>query len=137
MPFLDIYVTLENQAVSTTVYRKATDTNVMLNYSAVAPFSWKKGLIKCLLHRADIICSDNKLLHEEYDKLKNVFANNGYPVKVFETIKQQHMEQNEKCDDTVANKKEPEEKLWMKIPYIGKISSVFGKKTPNNTRKKW
>ena len=47
------------------------------------------------------------------------------------------MEQNEKCDNTVANKQEPEEKLWIKIPYIGKNIECIWEKTPNNTRKKW
>ena len=132
MPFLDISVELKDKHVLTTVHRKTTNTNVLLNNSAVAPFSWNKGLITCLLHRADLICSDEKLLREEHTKLKSIFFNNGYSNKMFEKIKQQH--QDKKCEKTSREqngaKKNVSEKnqIWLKVPYVGKISSAYGKR---------
>ena len=53
LAFLDINI--DGQTLSTSVYRKPTHTGVFLNYHALVPMSWKKGLIMCLLHRAKAI----------------------------------------------------------------------------------
>ena len=34
------------------VFRKATDTGLLLNISAACPYRWKIGLINCMLYRA-------------------------------------------------------------------------------------
>ena len=92
MPFLDTMVTMNAGFIKSTVFRKKTNTNVILNYNAVCPTSWKKGLIKCFLHRANTVCSDDNELKQEINTLKTIFTNNGYPVTFFNKANNEFMD---------------------------------------------
>ena len=78
LPFLDVEVELSNDQINTWVYRKETNTNVVMNFNDVAPTSWKAGLIYCLLNRAFSICSSRYLFNVEVTNLKNMFIDNAY-----------------------------------------------------------
>ena len=151
LPFLDVAVTLSTSGLRSTVHRKKTDTNVILNYKAVAPTTWKRGLIKCFLHRAKTVCSDNNLLEEEIENLKVIFQQNGYPVSFFEKIKSEFLNKDkeskpveedvttttekegtttEENETTTEEDKNPKKSrvTILKIPYIGKTSTLFARR---------
>ena len=80
--FLDTEIHLpidETSSMSSTVYRKKTNTNVVMNFNALCPKNWNLGLIYCLLNRAYVICSTWQLFHTEVQNLKDIFSKNGYP----------------------------------------------------------
>ena len=52
LPFLDVNVILKDSDFETSVFRKSTFTGLMLNFQAVCPIEWKKGLVIGMLHRA-------------------------------------------------------------------------------------
>ena len=133
IPFLDAVIKLESNTIVSTVYRKPTNTNVLLNNTAVAPLSWKTGLIKCLLHRAKVVCSDKQSLAEEHAELRDVFHQNGYPYKMFDAIKHQHTEKMTNChvDSSHQVRELDDRKLVLKLPYLGKVSIAFAKKLRN------
>ena len=134
MPFLDTRVRLSPEGVDSTVFRKSTNTDVVLNYDAVAPISWKRGLVKCLLHRAKVVCSNNDNLQQEVAKLREIFSKNGYPTKFFDRIQQQMIgkKTNEAPTsndvESERNDRNEQKLLFLKIPYVGKISTIFGRK---------
>ena len=129
--FLDTSIALDGQGFSSTVYRKPTNTDVVLNYGAVAPTAWKKGLIKCLLHRANVVCSNKELLHVEVNKIKHIFYNNGYPVEFVDSIVREYesktINQEEKAAPSDITKIKSK-MLIMKVPYIGKSSILFARR---------
>ena len=45
------------------VYRKPTPTGLMLNFKAICPDIWKRGLILCLLNIAKHVCSRKDLFN--------------------------------------------------------------------------
>ena len=61
------------------MFRKATYTGLLLNFDAICPKRWKVGLVKCLIHRAYLICSSWKQFTEEIEYLRTIFVINGYP----------------------------------------------------------
>ena len=83
MPFLDVNVSIDSRSFITTVYRKETHTGVFLNFHAVAPTLWKRGVIMCLLYRAKMICSSVSLFNVEISALKNMFFRNSYSYNIF------------------------------------------------------
>ena len=95
LPFLDTLIQLSNDGFTSTVFRKATNTDVILNYSSVAPMKWKTGLIKCMVHRAHNVCSNQVLLRREIDHLRQMFFKNGYPRKLFDQILEEFRAQQE------------------------------------------
>ena len=131
IPFLDTSISLGKDKISSTIHRKTTDTNVLLHHAAVAPLSWKRGLIKCFLHRADVICSEIEAVEEEYNTLKDIFYQNGYPHHFFTKVKHEYMGEKSKrtdtipCDDSSRNQKPTRS---VRVPYVGKISKSFGKR---------
>ena len=66
--FLDIKVTRDNNKFMTSVYHKPTFSGAN-----------KYNLLFTLLHRASKLCSNFESFHQEIDKVKTVFENNGYP----------------------------------------------------------
>ena len=86
IPFLDVEIRLNETGIDTLVYRKPTNTNLILNFNALCPTNWKSGLILCFLNRAKRIYSSDFLLDKEVSKLKKMFLNNGYPLSFFDKI---------------------------------------------------
>ena len=68
LPFLDTEITLNSNNFDSTVFRKTTNNDVIMNSSSIAPKQWKTGLIKFFLHRAYKLCSNEQLLNEEINK---------------------------------------------------------------------
>ena len=86
LAFLDTQISLSSNndlSLITSVHRKPADTKTILNFQTVCPWIWKSGLIKCLLNRAFIVCSNWFTFHEEISKLKDIFHMNGHPKEIF------------------------------------------------------
>ena len=108
----------------TCVWRKPTNTGLLLNFNALCPNNWKSGLIMCLLHRAKKICSSTELYVQELKRLRHIFRNNGYPDWfINNTIKKFEKRQNNSPD-----KYEPDFLFTIGIPFFGKASRVFAKR---------
>ena len=76
--FLDIKITRDNNKFMTSVYRKPTFRGVFTNFGSFIPNSYKYNLLFTLLHRAFKLCSNFERFHQEIDKFKTIFENNGY-----------------------------------------------------------
>ena len=50
LPILDVQIKLNDAGYDTCVWRKPTNTGLLLNFNALCPNTWKSGLIMCLLH---------------------------------------------------------------------------------------
>ena len=130
MPFLDVNVSLVNCSFLTSVYRKTTHTGVFLNYFAMAPTSWKKGLIFCLLNRAKSICSSASLFNIEVNNLKDMFINNSYPVWFFDNVYKQFLDKlniSSTCNTVDDGTDDNLPYVIFRVSYLGKSSIKFAK----------
>ena len=102
LPFLHVLLCRKGKKIYTTVYRKATNNDVYLNWNAFAPISWKRGTLKTLIERAYLICSTDELRNRELEYIEKVFyENNSYPKYVIKQVLQQISEQhNNKTNGT-------------------------------------
>ena len=57
LPFLDVLVTRTEHGFRSSVYRKPTFTGQYLNFNSHHPYTVKKGIVRCLQHRAKTISS--------------------------------------------------------------------------------
>ena len=132
MPFLDVNVEIHSNTFITSVFRKVTHTEVFLNYFAVAPTVWKKGVILSLLHRAKMICSSVPVFNTEVSKLKNMFIANSYPVKFIDNVidtflcKLNSNDTTDTDDGSELAQEEPPTVLLF-VPFFGKSSVRFGR----------
>ena len=78
IPFLDCLVTRNNNRQQTTIYRKPTYTDRLLNQSLYNPTSHKATTIRTLTRRAQLVCDSPNSLQDKTDYLNNVFSKNNY-----------------------------------------------------------
>ena len=86
LSFLDTRIRLVGERFESCVFRKSTNTDVLLNFSAICPSSWKKGVILGALNRAKVTCSSSELFSKEVSKLKSMFLRNGYSGTFFDRV---------------------------------------------------
>ena len=78
LPFLDCLVGRNNNELRTTVYRKPTHTDRLLDESSYNPTSHKATTIKTLTRRAQLVCNTPDSLSDENKYLDRVFDKNNY-----------------------------------------------------------
>ena len=76
IPFLDCLVTRDNNKLNTTVYRKPTHTDSLLDQSSYNLTSHKATTIQTLTRRAQLVCDSPDSLADENNYLDNVFIKN-------------------------------------------------------------
>jgi len=82
LTFLDVLITIDsNKLAQTSVFRKATHTGVYLKFNSLVPNRYKRNLVNCLLLRAYKISSSYQIIHNEFQIIKSMLMNNGYPVQ--------------------------------------------------------
>ena len=79
LPFLDVLITHTEQGFRSSEYHKPTFTGQYLNFNSDHPYTVKKGIIRCLQHRAKTISSDTDAYQEEMISLRHNFQCNNYP----------------------------------------------------------
>ena len=104
----------------TSVYRKPTFSGVFTNFESFIPKSYKYNLLFTLLHRAFKLCSNFDRFHQEIDKLKTIFENNGYPKSFVDFCIKKYLDKVFIKKEVVlkASKKE----LICVLPFLGKRS---------------
>ena len=78
LPFLDCLVSHDNNELRTTVYRKPTYTDRLLDESSYNPTSHKATTIKTLTRRAQLVCDTTDSLSDENKYLDRIFYKNNY-----------------------------------------------------------
>ena len=80
LPFLDMLLYNNGGSVSSSWYRKSTDTGLTLNFHSLAPMNYKKSVVIGFVHRIYRACSSWKNIHLGLEAAKQTLVNNQYPV---------------------------------------------------------
>ena len=126
--FLDTEIHLPTDKESnfiSKVYRKATNTNVILNFAAICPSQWKNSIMTCFVNRAYTVSSTWSLFHEEISKLSDIFRNNGYPPTVFDKCVNKFLENKLSNEEKPLDNAQSKTAVILCIPYIGHPSRNF------------
>ena len=78
IPFLDCLVSRNENKLQTTIYRKPTHTDRLLEQSSYNPTSHKATTIQTLTRRAQLVCDYTDSLTDETNYLNNVFSKDNY-----------------------------------------------------------
>eukprot|EP00061_Rhincodon_typus_P006537 g27281.t1 len=80
LPFRGVrFEHVTNGEFQTSVYRKATHTDQILNFHSNQPNVHKKSCIRTPFKRATTHCNTPELRRNEEEHLHKIFAMNGYP----------------------------------------------------------
>ena len=80
---LDVLVDNSSTTVTTSTFRKPTNTELYSKWSSFVPRRYKYNLVNCLLDRAYKICSSYESICSEVDNIKVMLGRNGYPAYLF------------------------------------------------------
>ena len=106
--------------VETSVYRKATCTNIYISWHSHAPLNWKISTLRNLIERAKSISSSELLLRNQINYLRNIFTEyNDFPLKIVNNIINQELSQLVQQETTKPQNKETQQTLQLMIPYSG------------------
>ena len=126
--FLDVEIKVTDNKFDTWVWRKSTNTGLLLNFAALCPKNWKEGLVTCLLQRAKFICSTKDLFQNEVRNLRQLFSKNGYSTLFFNRILEKFLNQNNGASNQDLNSSKSQERQFLlTVPYLGKLSITFFK----------
>ena len=118
--FLDIKITRDNNKFMTSVYHQLTFSGVFTNFGSFIPKSYKYNLLFTLLHRASKLCSNFERFHQEIDKIKTIFENNGYPKSFVDFCIKKYFDKVFIKKKVVLNALKKE--LICVLPFLGKKS---------------
>ncbi|CAH8868003.1 unnamed protein product [Trichobilharzia szidati] len=114
--FLDVLMTRkEDGKIRRSVYRKPTSTGQYTHFLSFVPLKYKRNLIKCLVHRAREICSD-ECLDEELNNIQRLLRENGYPEKFID--KNMNLKPKQSKLPTV-----PKKALFLQMQFLGDNTS--------------
>ena len=82
LPFLHVLVRRTKQGFRSSVYRKPTFIGQYLNFNSHHPYTVKKGIVRCLQHRAKTISSDTDAYQEKMISLRHNLHRNNYPERI-------------------------------------------------------
>ena len=126
LPFLDVSVYRQASKFSSSVHRKDTFSGVFTNYESHLPEVYKKGLISTLLYRAYMINSTYMSLHDEVEKLKQIFKCNGYPMKFVDRCILKFF--NKIHEKRIPVHTVPRKEITIVLPFLGTTSYDVQKK---------
>ena len=86
IPYLDMLLIREGKKVQSSWYCKPTDTGLVMNYHAMAPRRYKRGVVSGFVHRIHRACSTWQNFHLGLVKAKQVLEKNQYPSNFYEPI---------------------------------------------------
>ena len=123
LPFLDVLIAkTETGDLSTTTYRKPTNTGLLTNFTSYTAYSYKTGLIKTLVDRVFKVNSSMDLCKLDLSFVTRVLQKNMFPKFLVNQVIDSYNGSDEPSD---GSNKEPR---YYKIPFVGKYSTIAKKK---------
>ena len=93
--------TTNHNKVETSIYRKATCTNIYINLHSHAPSNWKIGTLRNLMKREKSASSSELLLRNEISYLRHIFMEYyDFPLKVANDIIDKELSQRSQEETT-------------------------------------
>ena len=80
IPFIGIEIIKNGTELESRVYRKPTNTSLLLHFQSHVDKCYKTGLLKTMLHRAYLLSSSTEAFNQECAKLHSIFSWLDYPI---------------------------------------------------------
>lgn len=129
LAFLGMNIFKNGTILSTSVYRKPTNTGLYLHYDSHVDHRYKVGLLKTMLYRAYRLSSTWKAFSDECEILRTTFAQLHYPTRLVDsTIKAFINNQTLDKNDSVPKESPTEKPVIISISFKDQKSADMLKK---------
>ena len=123
--FLDVKIVKRDGKFLTSTFYKPTHTGVYMNWYSFAPRKYKINLVKCLLHRAWNICSDENLFNLDWEIIKSNLIKNQYPEKLLSSIGKNFVAKMKSTQEEIVTQTVPKKEILLILPFHGKLSNIL------------
>ena len=129
LSFLDITLDKSGETLKTSIFRKKTFTGLLTSFNSFTCFSYKRGLIKCLIDRVYKINNTWLGFHHDIDNVKKLLEKNTYPMHLIDKTLKNYLDTKyiSKNNQQVSSKNV----RYCKVPFIGKFSEHTKTKVKN------
>ncbi|KAL9976394.1 hypothetical protein ACROYT_G013692 [Oculina patagonica] len=118
LPFLGMDIIRNGCHLDTKVYRKPTDTGLLLHYHSHVDVRYKRSLLNTVLNRAFKLSSSWKLFHQECERLKVTFSRLCYPEELVQSTIRQFIESKvSEGEPTQQNDLEKQDPIRIVLPF--------------------
>ena len=125
IPFLGTLITRCGNKLTTEVYRRPTDTGLLLHFDSHVNNRYKNSLVHTMVDRAYRLSSSQEAFSKECDKLRTIFSKLRYP----NTLVNSTIERVKKGTDKEPHAVTPSEpSVYIKLPFLKR--STIGKSRP-------
>ena len=121
--FLDVKTTRKNKQFVTSIFHKATFSEVFTNYDSFIFDTYKIGLVHKLLFQFFKICSSIESFHLEVELLRSIFECNNFPVNIIDQYIKKFLEKLYVPKQIVPTV--PKKEFLVVFPYLGTFSLNF------------
>ena len=112
---------INKNEMETSGYRKATNTNIYINWYSHDSSNWKTGTLRNLTKKANLISSSKYLLRNEIDYIRKVFTeSNDYPLKVVNHIIDQELSESLEVKAVEGKNQDTAQKIQLLVSYSRK-----------------
>ena len=124
IPFLDMKILHSGESLTSTWYRKPTDTGLTMNFHSLAPKKYKRSVVSGMIYRIKNACSTEDNFKSSIEKAKILLRKNQYPPSFFEPIIAKTLEKISNPSPAQENEDESEKKKFF-VQYRGKVTEQF------------
>ena len=103
IPFLGTVITRCGNTLKTEVYRKPTDTGLLLHFQSHVDNRYKKGLVNTMVDRAYRLSSTEEAFTKECDKLRTTFSKLLYPNTLVNSTLHRFMQETDRAPHAVTS----------------------------------
>jgi len=134
LSFLDVFLDNSSTSLKTSVFRKKTFTGLLTGFNSFTSFSYKSGLIKCLIDRAFKINNTWFGFHVDLENIKHILQKNLYPNYLIDNIVKTYL--NKHCCPNENNSTNKSDNVrYYRLPFTGKFSEQLQNKLNNLIKK--
>ena len=114
IPFLGTVITRCGNTLKTEVYRKPTDTGLLLHFQSYVDNRYKKGLVNTMVDRAYRLSSTEEGFTKECDKLRTTFSKLHYPSTLVNSTIRRFMQETDRALHVVTSS---EPSVYIELPF--------------------
>ena len=121
--FLDTLLD-KNHKFKVSVFHKKTYTGLLTNFLSFIPYTYKVNLIKCLIDRIYNINNSWHGVDFDLEEMSQVLQRNCYPASLIDETVRTYLNNKFEGKDNIRTNNEEEKIYFIKLPYIGKLSTL-------------
>ena len=127
IPFVGMNITKIDNRLITSVYRKSTNTGLLLHYHSHVDKRYKDCLLTTIIHRAHQLSSTPTAFSAEHNKLRSTFLNLDYPINFMNSAINKFLRNIDNID-AAKNTRDDSSTIMIPLPFIDQQSANSVKK---------